>query len=270
MIYPKLSAAINQFTPTPQQKGQLKYWSSKLGDYRINQITPEMIRENLPNQGPATKNRYLSALFSIFNNFYTGDNPVSKVKRFREPRDRVRFLSDNERIRLLEACKKSRNPHIYPLVVISLSTGCRKMELLKLTWSQVDLDRGLIYLTDTKNGENRMVPIQGHSLQLVSELRIGQPQWCKYVFPNRYGSFYRDMDYHWRKVLGESGITDFRWHDLRHSCASYLSQQGVQLVHIKEILGHKSLSSTMRYVHLNASHLRGAPGNLNDMMFPDV
>ena len=269
MIYLKLSTAIDQYIssilPTKSQSqenmqtGQLRYWKSKLGDYRINQITPEMISSNLPDRSPATKNRYLSALSSVYNN----NGQEIKVKRYRE-KGRVRFLSSDERTALLQASKKSSNPHLYCLVVLSLSTGARQSEALKLEWNRVDLDRGLIYLTDTKNNEPRMVPIGGHALELIEKL----PRTSKYVFPSKFGSYYRDMDYHWRKVLGESGITDFRWHDMRHTAASYLSMAGVDLPTIGKILGHKSLSSTMRYVHLSVDHLRGVLGNLNDMMFP--
>jgi len=261
MIYPKLSSAIDQFDSTPQQRGQLKYWKSLLGDYRVNQITPEMI-EPPSWVGPATCNRYLSALSAIYIQNKWTPNPTRQVKRYRE-KGRVRFLSDDERIRLLEACSRSSNPHIYCLVVFSLSTGCRQMEALKLEWEQVDIDRGLIHILKSKNGEPRTVPITGHALDLLNNL----PRTSKFVFPNKLGSYYRDIDFHWKKVLRDAGITNFRWHDLRHTAASYLSMSGVDLPTIGRILGHKSLSSTMRYVHLNVDHLRGVLSGLNDMMF---
>ena len=269
MIYPKLSTAIDsyiqKFDPTPQQRGQLKYWKSKLGGYRVNQVSPNWIQENLPSWvGPATCNRYLSALSAIYIHNKWTPNPTRQIKRFKE-KGRVRFLSDNERTVLLEACKQSSNPHIYTLVVLSLSVGARQSEVLKLTWDRVDLQRGLIYFTGTKNGENRMVPVTGHALELIHNL----DRTSKYVFPNRYGSYYRDIDYHWKKVLRRTNIQNFRWHDLRHDCASNLSMAGVDLPSIGQVLGHKSISSTMRYIHLNVNHLRGVLGNLNDMMFPD-
>ena len=273
MIYPRLSVAIktyiSEILPTKSydyrngQRSQLKYWEAELGEYRLNQITPEIIK--LPTErGPATCNRYLSALSCIFIHYYDGINPTSRVKRLKEPRNRVRFLSDSERVRLLEACKKSKSKLLYPVVVLALSSGLRRGELLKLTWDRIDLDRGLIYLIDTKNGDRRMVPIGGHALELISQL----PKTCKYVFPTPFGSYYQDMNYYWYPALKEAGISNFRFHDLRHSCASLLSMQGVPLHTIAEILGHRDIRVTLKYAHLSVDHLRGVLGNLNDMMFP--
>ena len=69
--------------------------------------------------------------------------------------------------------------------------------------------------------------------------------------------------------MERAGLVDFRFHDLRHSCASYLAMNGASLAEIAEILGHKTLQMTKRYTHLSTNHLRGVLGNLNDMMFPD-
>ena len=268
-IYPRLSTVIDKYIsevlPTKShaheemQTGQLRYWKSKLGSYRINQITSELVSSNLPNRSNATKNRYLSAISSVLN--HNGQD--IRFKRFREPRGIVRFLSDNERIGLLEACRKSLNPHLYPIVVLALSSGMRKMEILKLEWSRVDLDRGLIHLVETKNDQPRTIPLLGYALNLISQL----PRTSSYVFPSRSGSYYRDIDHPWKKALREAEITGYRFHDNRHSCGSYLAQAGVPLYTIGEILGHKSLEMTRRYAHLSVDHLRGALGDLNDMMF---
>jgi integrase len=144
------------------------------------------------------------------------------------------------------------------------------MEALKLTWDRVDLERGLIYLVDTKNKESRMLPIGGHTLELISELSIGKPAWSKYVFLSRYGSHYTDITYPWKIALREAGIQSFRWHDIRHTTASMLAMQGVPLLSIGQLLGHKSYEVTRRYAHLSTNHLRGMLAGLNDMMFPDL
>src|SRR5712691_6752927 len=112
----------------------------------------------------STVNRYLAALshaFTIAVGEWTwvDDSPMRKVRKPKEPRGRVRFLSDDERTQLLQACQGSRNPYLYKAVVLCLSTGARKMEILGLCWSEVDLQRGCIILQDTKNGDRRVLPL---------------------------------------------------------------------------------------------------------------
>jgi integrase len=89
------------------------------------------------------------------------DNPVMKVSKPKEPRGRIRFLADEERDRLLESCKESKNRHLYTVVVLALSTGGRKNELLSLQWKDVDFKRGMITFHETKNGERRSAAIPG-------------------------------------------------------------------------------------------------------------
>jgi integrase len=122
------------------------------------------------------------------------------------------------------------------------------------------LDRQTITLTDTKNKERRVVPLVGRAHELVSNL----PRVSERLFPGK------SIKYAWYRAVRESGIQDFRFHDLRHTAASYMAMNGVPLLTIAAILGHKDLSMTRRYAHLSVDHLRGGLGNLNDMMFPDV
>ena len=99
------------------------------------------------------------------------DNPMHKITKPPTARGRVRFLSDAERERLLQACRESRNPKLYPLVLLALSTGCRKTELLTLRWEHVDLAHGVIRLQHTKNGERRGVPLTGPVVPLLTAMR---------------------------------------------------------------------------------------------------
>jgi integrase len=223
MNYPKLSTAIDWYVesilPTKSQShekmqtSQLHHWKSQLGHLRLNEVTPKMVNDNLPARGPATCNRYLSAISSVLKQ----DGIIIKFSRYREPRGRVRFLNDDERSRLLDACRKSRSKVLYPMVILALSRGMRKSEILRLTWSQVDLQRGLIYLVDTKNHEPRMIPVGGHALDLISRL----PHKSKYVFLTRTGEYRRHLADCWYPTLRKANIQDFTFHDLRHTAASY-------------------------------------------------
>lgn len=266
MAYPRLSTSIqdyiDQILPTKStntqinQLGQLKYWVGVIGGYRLNQITPAMVVENLPNGSPATKNRYIAAISGVLRH----NEIILKFNRYKEPRGRVRYLSTSERDRLLESCRASDHPYLYTIVVLAISTGMRKSEITSLTWNQVDLNngQGLIYLTDTKNDERRMIPLVGHAYQLISEL---EPLHSDKLFPGR------PIKSAWYKALKDSGITNFRFHDCRHHFCSIAAMSGVPLYTISQIVGHKSLEMTRRYSHLSTDHIRGVLENLDKNMF---
>jgi integrase len=159
------------------------WWKARLGSYAVGAITPALIieaREALkrapdrygrPRTG-AIVNRYLAALSHLFTVacrewHWLERNPMAQVGKLKEARGRARYLSDTERDALLVACK----PHapLYIAVVLALATGARKAEIMGLSWSHVDLARGLIRLTETKNGEDRSVPLTSVALGLLRE-----------------------------------------------------------------------------------------------------
>jgi integrase len=172
------------------------------------------------------------------------DSPMRNVSKPKESRGRVRFLSDEERGRLLEASRASENPYLYLVVVLALSTGARKMEILSLHWHDVDFQRQVLTLQETKNGERRVLPLQGHAWDLLQQhakvRRIDSP----FVFPSRNGRKAFDIRRAWEAALQHANIPDFCFHDLRHSAASYLAMDGASLAEIAEILGHKCLTKS--------------------------
>jgi integrase len=146
------------------QTRQLRWWNAQLGHYTLASVTPAMIaacRDHLAKtRKNSTVRRYLAVLSHAFtvavNEWgWLDDSPMRRVRKPKEPQGRERFLSDDERQRLLHECKVSRNPYLYLVVVLALSTGCRRMEMLSLTWRNVDLQRGIITLHTTKNRERR-------------------------------------------------------------------------------------------------------------------
>ena len=247
---------------------QLRYWESKFPNKSLARITPSMIRENLPDHvSLVTKNRYLEAL----STFYTAcvidweivkENPVFKVRKFPEPRGRVRYLDDNERHRLLDACQSSKHKYLYTIVIIALSTGMRRSEITTLTFEQIDLNRKTIILWNTKNKSQRVVPLVGKAYELVANLhRRSLPKSSDKLFPGK------SIRCAWLKAINDSGVKDFTFHGLRHTAASYMAMNGVPLHTIGTILGHQSLRQTMIYAHLSVDHLRDTLKGLNDMMF---
>jgi integrase len=142
------------------------------------------------------------------------------------------------------------------LAVLAISTGARKGELAKLTWNTINLERGTLTFLDTKNGTNRTVPVTGLALELLR----GKPQKPGKLFARN-----------WRKAfetaVKRAGLVDLRWHDLRHSAASYLAMSGASLLEIAEILGHKSLEMVKRYAHLSEAHTASIVARMNAAIF---
>jgi len=245
------------------QAQQLAWWQQQLGHLRLDQVTPERLaaaRERL-RQGrqPGTVNQYLATLSHALNTAvlewgWLDSSPLRRVRRLREPRGRVRWLDEAERQRLLAAGAASSNRLLLPVVILALSTGARKQELLSLTWRDVDLRRERLLLHQTKTGERRSVPLTGRALAEMQALAKVRRIDTALVFPRRDGRAPIDLRYAWQQALRQAGLADFRFHDLRHCCASYLAMNGASLVEIAEVLGHKTLQMVKRYAHLAEAH----------------
>ncbi len=264
------------------QKQQLQWWSENIGYLSMADVTPSIIVEQRDKlaQGktlrgdrtPATVNRYLAILSHLFTVCvkewgWVHENPVLKVSRLREPRGRVRFLSDEERTQLLGACKKSESAYLYLVVVLALSTGARKMEILSLKWKDVDLPRGVITLHETKNGERRLLTLKSLALDLMKEHAKIRILHSDFVFPANSLKKPLDITTPWETALRRAEIKDFRFHDLRHSAASYLAMNGASLAEIAEILGHKTLQMVKRYAHLSDAHTSKVVARMNEKIF---
>jgi integrase len=261
------------------QRSHLNWWDERVGHMRLADMTPAVIVEHrdLLRQtfGPATTNRYLSTLSHAFTVAlreweWLDDTPFRRVSKQQEPRGRVRFLSDSERQCLLDACHQSDHPHLYIIVVSALSTGARKMEILTLRWDNVDLQRGMITLHDTKNKERRSLPLAGLALQLVRDHARVRRIDTDLVFPREDGLAPVDIRKAWETARSKAEIADFRFHDLRHSAASYLAMNGASLAEIAEVLGHKTLAMVKRYAHLSEQHTAGVVARMNSAIFGDL
>jgi integrase len=143
---------------------------------------------------------------------------------------------------------------MHAAVLVSLATGVRQGELLRLEWKDIDFDKKTLTVLISKNTKRRSVHLPDPAIAALKELRRDGVVSLKQVFVDDDGEpadkFY--LTFRWRKVRTAAGLTDFRWHDLRHSCASYLAQNGASLVEIGAVLGHSSPSITAKYAHLVA------------------
>lgn len=264
----------------------LIWWKNELGKYTLADITPALIAEQrdklargTTNRGgfrsPSTVIRYMATLSHVFTIAikewgWLDDTPMRKVTKPKEPRGRVRFLTDDERTRLLKICKESGSDYLYITVVLALSTGGRRMEILGLRWQDVDLVRGIITLHQTKNGDRRALALTGHALELMKEHAKIRHVNCDLVFPGKNFKTPIDVRTPWENALKKAEITDFKWHDLRHSCASYLAMNGASLAEIAEILGHKTLQMVKRYAHLSDAHVSKVVANMNNKIFGTI
>jgi len=205
---------------------------------------------------PATINRHISTLKHMLNKAVQWDmvedyvlKRVRQVKLLEENNRRLRYLSKEECQALLSFCKDE----LKAIVTTALNTGMRKGEILSLKCDNVDMRHGFILLDKTKNGERREIPINETLRQTLQGLtrRLDVP----YVFyDHTNGKPYQDVKKSFKTALRKSGIKDFKFHDLRHTFASHLVMAGIDIATVKELLGHKTLTMTLRYAHLAPSH----------------
>ncbi len=234
----------------------------------FQEITPFEIEkyksERLQSVGPATVNRELATLKTIFSTAIawgkTDVNPARTVKNLKEPHGRLRFLEKEEIGTLLAHCSGM----LKPVVIVALHTGMRRGEILGLKWQDIDFRRNIITLLDTKNGERRDLPM--NEQVKTAFMRVKKHPESPYVFCNKDGNPFRSLRKSFFTALKKSGIINFRFHDLRHTFASQLVMSGVDINTVRELLGHKDIRMTLRYSHLSSAHKQRAVDILGKSM----
>ena len=231
------------------------------GKPQLNKKTGEIKAPKQFKRSGATVNRYIATLshvlsFAVKERRLIDRNPVSDIKRKKESRGRTRFLDDDERTALLDACAQSDWAPLHTLVLLAITTGARRGELISLQWADVDMKAGRALVKDTKNGEPRTLPLAGKALEAMRALKLNSSSHSEYLFPNPTGhpGTFENFDSHWYAALEAAGISNFRFHDLRHTTASMLAAQGCSLLEIADVLGHKTLAMVKRYSHLVVDH----------------
>ena len=274
-------------------RSTLPWWREKLGHFKLCDITPPLIaqyrdklvaetyrrarpgakRSSLKageqarefKRKPNTINNYLVSLGRIFSVarrewHWITQNPMEGVAKLSAGPGRVRFLSEDERQRLLTETAKDRQLHV--LVVMALSTAARAGELMSLSWHDVDLKDGRVLLGKTKNAQPRVVWVRGEALRLLKEHgRIRRLDDDPVFLGATPGTRY-DYHTHFKAACAAAGVTDFRFHDLRHSAATYLAREGATEQQLKAIGGWKS-NVVSRYVHLAAEDAKAVLERMN-------
>jgi len=267
------------------KQGHLLWWQRELGHFYIQDIRPALIAEKKQKlllepsakgiiRGKSTCNRFLATLSHLMSICqkqweWISENPVKKISREKEPRERTRFLNAEERHKLLEACKQSDNPYLFTFTVLLLSSGCRYNEIRCLKWTEVDLFLGKITITKSKNSDIRSIPIRGLALDLIRDL-ASRSSSIGYIFPSQNKNKPLELRRAFRTAIKRSGLKDFRGHDCRHSYATSMLAQGLSLGEIGHLLGHRSVSMTRRYAHLVESRSIDAISKMSEQIFKEA
>jgi len=265
---------ISRKNPDVTMRGQLEFWIKELPTLKARDVKPYdlvQVKEKLMMRlSNASVNRYLSALSKVYTVcveewFVLETNPVRRIPKLEEPKGRTRFLTNEERHFLLSECRKSSNPDLFLVVMLALSTGGREMEIWGLKWGDVDLVKGSVIFRDTKNGDTRRVAFDGPALtEFRNKIRRIDTE---LVFPGRRDkhkpiSFRKPFE----SAVGAADLKDFRFHDLRHTFASYMAMDGATLRDIADSLGHRTLGMVMRYSHLTEEHSSNVVKGMNQRM----
>lgn len=223
------------------------------------------------NYKPAYCNRFLVLLGFCFNLAMRWEitgitkNPVQGVERLKANNKIERFLGADEAVRLLQAIRESPNPMLQYFVPLALLTGARKRELLDAQWVDFDFERRVWRIPMTKSGKPRHVPLSDEAIGVLMKLRAALPELMTqkdlmenpWVIPNpKTGKPFQSIFNSWHSARCRAGVADLRVHDLRHSFASALVNQGIPIYDIQKLLGHQDIKTTERYAHLAPDRLR--------------
>lgn len=263
-------------------EARVKHLVKHFKDTPLSKITPEMVEEykqkrlkakvRVPEGAPertlkgSSVNRELATLKNMFNvalrqRRFRGENPASQVAFFAEqPRDYV--LSREEVARLLEAADE----RLRKIILIALNTGLRRGEILTLKWSQVNFNDGVISFARTKSTMFHRVPMNSVVLEVLGSIE----KKGDYVFPGRWGRGHiSDYKKPFEIARAKAGLPELRFHDLRHCAGTYMAMAGVPLTTVQQILGHRDIKTTTRYINPNDDNRRKAVNALA-VLFKDA
>jgi len=235
-----------------------QFWKGK----SLSQIDDDEVRKVMDRKRRETSasaaNKVMGftrSLFNKLNELGWHVKPI-KVKPYKVNTKRVRFLSETEIVSLMRELPE----HLRVLVEFSLLTGLRKSNAVRLRWDQVDLKREVLWIDgeEFKTGANHGLPLSSRALELLRSLEGNHET---YVFTYKGEPFNYVNNSAWKKALNRAGIKDFRWHDLRHTFASYHAMNGTPLLTLKMLGGWQSLEMVNRYAHLSAEGARQYANN---------
>jgi len=269
----------------PGRPGAVAFWVGELGDRRVADIDADLVADVLDRYAsekvtrfagrdssgkpilrefgqrkPATVNRQRSVVSALLTYAQKKRmapkgwvNPCREIAAERLNNARTRFLTADERDRLLKVARASTWPKLYLLILIAITTGARRGELLGLRYADLDLVAGTAHLRHTKNGSERVLPLTAEVVAEIKRHGKAAPETLLFASTRRPGKPMA-ISKAFAEALREAAIENFHFHDLRHTCASYLAQNGATLLELADVLGHRGMDMVRRYAHLTTHH----------------
>ena len=285
---------LSQLKDAAKRSQHLAWWNDQIGHMRLADIRSDTIskcrsilqvqpsnyrRHQGRPRSDATVNRYVASLSAMFSCAvdeweWVERNPCSKLKKLREGSGRTRFLTQDELSSLLTSCRKEADhPELEVIVLIAVTTGMRRGEILNLRQSDIDRKRGRILIRESKNGDSRSVPLVRQVLLSLNALStVTSIRRDALLFPHHGSDSEKPLviDRLWQRSRTAAGLSDFRFHDLRHTAASHLVMEGAGLREIADILGHKTLAMVKRYSHLTEDHKHQTVSRMADRVLEGI
>ncbi len=240
----------------------IKHLNEFFGEKNIGEITSfdiENYKKKRIEEGVkyATINRELTCLKTIFNKAVEWgklNTNSPKIKLYKENNMRIRYLTETEANLLVNFAKEP----LKSIIIIALNTGMRLGEIVSLRWRDIDFNTETITVWRTKNKEKKVVPMNKIVVETLRYAETLRDPLNEFVFYSKIIETGHISKHHvshmFNKLIKELNIKDFRFHDLRHTFASWLVMKGVDLKTIQELLGHKTFSMVLRYAHLSQEH----------------
>lgn len=248
---------------TREDIAKLRWLHPILGNLTLDQISLPVIdtikERKLKEAGKATVNRYLNLVRAILNrakNEWEWIDGFPKIKMYKESNNRNRSLTPEQADKLLTELPE----HQRDIVLFALYTGLRQRNVLDMEWEHVDLELRHAYVPRTKNGEALAVPLNDVAMAIITK-QIGKHP--RYVFSYRGKHIRYANTLAWRKGLVRAGITDFRWHDLRHTWATWQRKAGTPTHELQHLGGWKTRAMVERYAHIAPEALSSAASRLD-------
>ncbi|MEZ5559153.1 MAG: tyrosine-type recombinase/integrase [Pseudomonadales bacterium] len=243
-----------------QDVSKLRWLDQFFGGRYLHEIDRELIDEvaylKKQQASASTANRYLALIRAILRTARDDWEWIEKAPRvrlYREPRKRVRWITQEEAATLL----KELPEHLADMAAFTLATGLRQRNVSYLKWEQVDMARGMAWIHADQSKSRRAIAVPLiEDAKSVLLRRLGRHP--VFVFTYKGEPVGRTTTKAWKNALKRAGISDFRWHDLRHTWASWHVQKGTSLQELMELGGWSSFEMVLRYAHLAGEHLKQA------------
>jgi integrase len=260
-----------------------KHLEPRFGKKRLDAINPidiermkldmkKRLNKNGKPYSKATIKHQLVLLNRLYNlarrwGIYDGKNPLDQVEIPKLDNHITEFMLPDEVVRLFKVLEQWPCRDSAAFVKFSLFTGLRRGELFKLTWDDVDFERGMVTLREPKGGKTQTIPISDEGMNVIREL----PATSRFIFPGKNGAQRTDFKGPWRRIRQAAGLpSTFRFHGLRHHFASTLVSEGHNLQVVQQLLTHKDSRTTQRYAHLAPGALREAAQKSGELLTPKL